>query len=233
MWSQPPATSKVPELGPSAPSEVSRESDVNFLRKGRGYNRTRNGRSLKTKTRENVKFRPLDDGDSTDSDTEAGHVFKGDARHVNLHPWLPGAGSTSTASTRSSTPTVFGECVLSPVDDGKDSCQAIITPARLSTSPEVSDLPDYSDHEVDVTLDVNPTRHDPEWTPRFFLTKALPKPQPDNPSTTPPLDQFPFRTGRRGPSQENPRNPPERHGNPRWQAFWRDVDEKIQHEETS
>lgn len=182
---------------------------------------------MRTKTRENVKFRPLDDDDdSTDSDTEAGYDSNGDARRVNLRPWL--SRTDSTPSSCSSTPTVLEEGVHSHVDGGKDLYQAVAS-ARLSTGPEASDLPDYSDHEMDITSDVKPTRRDPNWTPRFLQNKAqLPKPQPDNPPS-PPSDQFLSRTGRPGPLQMNPRHTPERRDSPRWQAFWKDVDEKIQH----
>lgn len=230
MWSKPPVPFKAPGLEPSTPSEGSREKDVSFLRKDRKRNRTRNGHSLKAKTRGNIKFRPLDDDDSTDSDTEAGYVSKGGPRHVNLHPWLPGPGSA--ASTHSSTPTVLEEGVRSHVDGGKDPCQTI-APTRVSTGLEGSDLPGYSDHEVDITLDIKPVKHDPDWTPRFLQNKAqLPSPQPDNPPPTPPLDQVLSGTGLRGPSQKNPRDSSGKQYNPRWQTFWRDVDEKIQRKES-
>lgn len=228
MWSKPPAPSKPPGLDPSAPSEGPREKDANFLRKGRKHHRKGNDLGSKAKIRENIKFRPLDDdGDSTDSDTEGGHVSEGGARHFNLRPWSPGAGSA--ASTRSSTPTVLGESVHLHVDSGKGPYRTF-TPPRLPAGPNMSDPPDYSDHEVDITSDLKSTRHDPDWVPRFLQNKVqLPKTRPDDTSTTPPPDQILPGTGQGGLSQESPRVPPERDNSPRWRAFWRDVDEKIQH----
>lgn len=225
MWSKPLVSFKDPGLEPSTLSEGSCEKDVGFLRKGRRHNRTVIDPSLKTKTRENVKFRPLDDDDSADSDVEVGYDSDRDARRVNLRPWL--SGTDSTPSTRSSTPTVLEKDTHSHVDDGKDSHHEVGS-VRLSTGPEVSDLPDYSDDEVDIASDVRPAKCDPNWTPRFLQSKLqLPKPQPDNPRT-PPLDQILSPTGRPGPLQKDPKAPLEKRGSPRWQAFWRDVDEKIQ-----
>lgn len=187
---------------------------------------------VKTRARENIKFRPLDDGDdSTDSETEAGYVSKGDTRHVDPQPRLPGAGSAAT--TRCSTPTVWEEGMHSHVDGGKNSHQAT-SPARLSTGPEAPDLPDYSDHEVDITSDTKRARHDPEWTPRFLQNRVqLPRPQPNDLPITLPLNQDLSGTGRRGSPHKNPRDPSERHDTPRWQAFWRDVEEKTRHKEAS
>jgi hypothetical protein len=231
MWSKPPAPFKDPGLEPRPASEGSREKDVNFLRKGRKYNRTGNGRSLKARARENIKFRPLDDDNSTDSETEVGDVSKGSARHDNLHPWSPAAGSA--ASTHSLTPTVLEEGLHSHVYGEKDPYQ-VVAPARLSTGPEVPDLPDYSDHEADITSDVKSVRHDPEWTPRFLQNKArLPKSNPDNPPTAPPPAQVLPSTGRHGFPESHLQDVPERGDSPRWQAFWRDVDEKIQHKFTN
>jgi len=227
MWSKSPF--KDLGLEPNTPSEASREKDINFLRKGKRNKWTGDDHNFKTKARGDIKFRPLDDDDSTDSDTEAGHISNGDTRHVNLHPWLTGAGST----THSSTPTTLEEGLHSHIGGGKDSCREI-PPTRLSTGLEGSDLPDYSDHEVDITPDIKSARLDPDWTPRFLQNKVhLPKPQPGDPHTTPPLDQVLSSIGRRGPSQKNPGDPPKRHESPRWQAFWRDVDEKIQNKEIS
>lgn len=203
MWSKPPFID--PALEPSAPSEASWEKDVNFLRKG-GRNKW-TGHDLNTKTRGTIKFRPLDD-DSTDSDTEEGHIFKGD---TNLHPRLAGTGSAT--SVHSPTPTVL-EGVHSHVIGGKHSYQGIY-PVRLLTGVEGSGPQDYSDHEVDIRSDVKSVRHGPGWTPRFLQTKAqLSKPQPDDPYTG-----------------HDPRELSKTHENPRWQAFWRDVNEKIQHKE--
>jgi len=212
---------------PSTPSEVSREKDVKFLRKGRRNKWTGDDQSFSAKTRGNIRFRPLDDDDSTDSEAEEGHVSKADTRHVNLHPWLAGTGSA--ASTHSSTPTVLEEGVHSHLVGGKDPHQAIF-PTRLLNGLEGYDLPDYSDHEVDIASDVKSARHGPGWTPRFLRDDTqLPKPQPDDPHT----DQVPSGTGRRGPSHKNPIDSPKRDESPRWQAFWRDVNEKIQHKEIS
>jgi len=227
MWSKPPTSFKDPGLEPRIPSEGSRERDVNFLRKGRKYNRTGNGRSLKAKGRKDIKFRPLDDDDddSTDSGTEVGDVSRGGVRH-NLHPWSPGAGSA--ASTHSSTPTALGG-VHSYVNDGKDMYEAT-PPARLSIGPEVPDPPDYSDHEADITSYVKSARRDPGWTPRFLQNEVqLLKPNPDNPHTPSAPDQVLSGTGRCDLLEKNLQDLSQRDDSPRWQAFWRDVDEKIQH----
>lgn len=227
MWNKHPVPLKDPGLESSTLSEGSREKDVDFLHKSRRRNRPRDGHSLKAKTREKIKFRPLDDDDSTDSDTEAGRVSSGDARRINLRPWPPGTGSTP--STHSLTPTVLEEGVHSHVNGGKDPCQ-VIASARFLTDPEVSDLPDYSDYEVDITSDDKSIRHDADWTPRFLRNKAqLPRPQHNDLPITPPLDRALSRTGQREPLQKDSRDLVERDNSPRWQAFWRDVDEKIQH----
>lgn len=182
--------------------------------------------SFNTKTRGNITFRPLDDDDSADSDTEEGHIFKGDTRRAILHPRLAGTGS----ATLTLSPTPKGlEGVHSHVTGGKDSYQEI-PPAHPPTGVEGSGLPDYSDHEVDITSDVKPVRHGTGWTPRFLQTKTqLPMPQPDDPH----LDRVLSGPGRHSPLQKNPRKLSNRHESPRWQAFWRDVNEKIQHKELS
>lgn len=223
MWSKPLAQLKDPGHEPYAPSEGSREKGVDFLRKGPRYNRTGNGRSFKAKAREDIKFRPLDDsGDWTEWESEVEDVSKGGARHANLHRWSPAAGST--VSTHSATPTVL-EAVHLYVDGGKDLYQAV-APTRLPTGPEVPDPPDYSDHEADITSNLKSARHDPDWTPRFLHNKVhLPK--PNSPRTTPSPDQD--LSGTQYGLPEPPRNRPQRDNNPRWQAFWRDVDEKTQH----
>lgn len=192
---------KYPGPEPISQSESSRERDVNHLRKGRGDKWTGNGHIRKTKPRGNIKFRPLDD-DSTDSETEVGDVSKGGARHVNLHPWLAGVGSA--ASTLSSTPTVL--------EDGVHSCVVVekASRTRLSTSLEGSDLPDFSGHEVDITSDAKPAIHGADRTPPFLQNKAEHlEPLTDHPDNT----------------------PLKRHESTRWQSFWRDVNERIQHKE--
>jgi len=197
------------------------------LRKGRRNKWTGDDQSLNAKTRGNIRFRPLDDDDSTDSDAEEGDVSKADMRHVNLQTRLAGIGSV--ASTHSLKPTVLEEGVHPYLVGGKDPHQAT-SPARLSDDLEGHDLPDYSGHEVDITPDAKPVRRGPDWTPRFLQNNVqLPKPQLDNPHT----DQFLSGAGWRGPSQKNFGEPPKRHESPRWQAFWMDVNEKIQHKEMS
>jgi len=209
-------------LEPGTPSEASLEKDVNFLRKGRRNKWTGSGQSLDAKTRGNIRFRPLDDDDSTDSDAEEGDVSKVDTCHVNLQPRMAGTGSV--ASTHSLTPTVL-EGVHPHLVGGRNPHQAT-SPTRLSNGLEGHDPPDYSDHEVDITPDAKSVRHGLGWTPRFLQNDAqLPKPQSDNPHT----DQVLSGTGRSGPPQKNSRESPKRHESPRWQAFWRDVNEKIQH----
>jgi hypothetical protein len=226
IWSKPPF--KYPVLGSIVPPEAPLEKDINYLRKDKGDRWVEQGHIPKAKTRENVIFRPLDDGDSTDSETDAEDVSKGGAHRVNLHPWSAGAGSA--ASTHSSTPTVLEDGVRSHVGD-KHPLRADSW-TQLSTRPEGSDLPDYSDHEVDITSDVKSTRHGPDWTPRFFRDKAqLPQPQTDYPRITPPLDGITSIAGRGRPSQKSPRDMSKRHESPRWQAFWRDVNERICHKE--
>ena len=224
MWNKPPFTD--PRLGPSAPSEAPQAKDVDFLPKG-GRNRwARNCRGLNTKTRGNIRFRPLDDNDSTDSDAE-GLVSEGGTHHVNLYPRLTGTGSVT--SIHSSTPTVLAEGVHSHVVGGKGPHRAVST-TRLSTSLEGSNLPDYYDHEVDTTSSIKSVRYGPGWTPRFLQNAAqLPKPQPENP----PTDQVFPGTGWHSPSRKNSKESSRRHEGPRWQAFWRDVNEKIQHKEIS
>jgi len=101
---------------------------------------------------------------------------------------------------------------------------------RLPADLEGSDLPDYSDHEVDITSDTKPTRHGPDWAPRFLQNKA--QFQPHNHLTTLPPDQALSGTGHRGQPPKNPGGSSGGHDSPRWQAFWRDVNEKIQHKES-
>jgi len=203
MWSKPPVPLKDPVLEANTPLAGPREKDDNFLRTGKRNDRMRNGHSSKTKMR--VKFRPLN-GNSTDSDTEEERASKRDTRR--LHPWLPGADSA--ALTHPLATIVLDEAGL-----------------------EGSDLPDYSDHEVDITSNVKPAKHGPDWSPRFLQNKAqLLLPQPHDHLTTLPLDQALSGTGRHSRSQKNPCVSPGEHDSSRWQAFWRDVNEKIQHKES-
>lgn len=171
------------------------------------------------KTRGNIKFRPLDDEDSTDSETEVERLSGGDVPHVNFYPWLAGAGSA--ASTYSSTATVLGNGAHSQVDSKKDPHQPNL---------EGTDSPDYSDHEADITSGVKLVGHDPDWTPRFLQNREQ-LPQTDDLDITPPLDEAACGAGQRGSLQKNQRDSPKRHENPRWQTFWRDVNERIQHKE--
>jgi hypothetical protein len=187
------------------------------------------GHILKTKKRKNVKFRPLDDEDSTGSETETGHVSNGDARHVNLHPWLTGVGSVT--STHSSTTTVLEESAQSRPVGEKDPRRAH-SRTHLSLGPDGSDLPDYSDHDVDITSDFKSARHGPGWTPRFLQNKPrLPKSHTKDLHITP-LDDIISGAGRRSPSQ-NSRDSSKRYENSRWQAFWRDIDDRIRRQELS
>lgn len=199
IWSQPPF--KHPGLEPITPSEASQEKYISYLCKGTGDKWMGDGHISKTKTRGNVKFRPLNDDDSTDSETEPGDISGGDTRCVKLHPWLAGAGFVT--STHSPTRTVLDDDIHPHRVCDRDPCCANSV-IGLSTGLEGSDLPNYSDHEVDITSDFK------------------------NPHFTSPLDEIVSGARRFIPSQ-NPRDSSERHGSPRWQAFWRDVDEKIQH----
>lgn len=215
-----------PEPDPSTPSEASHEDETNFLRKSRRTSWPGSGRNLDTKMRGNIRFRPLDDNDSTDSEAEAERTFNQDAHVVTLHPRL--AKIDSATSTHCSTPALLENGARS--HDGKDPYQ-VISPTRLSTSLEGSrsDLPDYSDHEVDIASDVRSTRYGPGWTPRFLQDKAqLPRTKSDDPQT----NQVLSNAGWRRPSHRNSRESPNGHESPRWKAFWRDVNEKIQHKET-
>ena len=222
MWSKPPFIDPGPES--NIPPEASQEKDVHFLRKGRRNKWMGNRHGLKTNTRGNIKFRPLDDNDSSDSDAEAGHVSKGDTDHVKFRPRL--AGTNSATSTHSSTPTVLEESMHSHV--GRKDLYCVVSPTHPSAGLEGSDLPDYSDHEVDITSDLRSIRHDPSWIPRFLQNQAQ-LPKPDSPHT----DQVLSGTGWHGSSRGNSRASSKRQENPRWQAFWRDVNEKIQHKEIS
>lgn len=226
IWGQPPF--KYPGLESIAPSEASQEKDINPLRKDRREIWMGNSHTSKAKTGRNVKFRPLDDDDSADSETEAGHVYKEGARHVNLHPWLAGTGSIS--STHSLTPTVLEDDVYSRHVVEKDSCQAN-SRTRPSTGFEGSDLPDYSDQEMDITSDSKAARHGPDWAPRFLRNKArFAKPHTKDPHVISPLDWITSDAGRRTTSQD-PGDLLKRHESLRWQAFWRDVNERVQHQE--
>ena len=188
-----------------------------------------NDRILKTKARGNIKFRPLNDEDSTDSETEAGHISKGEARHMNPHPWLAGVGPN--LSTHSSASTVSDNGVHSHALGEKDPHQ-VDSRSRLSTDLEMYDLPDYSDREVDITTDFSPTRHGPDLMPRFHQnTTLLHKLPASDVNVTPPLDASVSSTSRHGPHQDNPGDSLKRHESPRWQAFWKDVNEKIRHKE--
>lgn len=222
IWSKPPF--RYLGLEPIVPSE---ERDIDYLREGKSDGRMGNDHLLKTKTRGNVKFRPLDDEDSTDSETEVGHVSKGEVRRVNPHPWSAGAGPNP--SMPSSTSTVLDDDVHSRGVGEKDPPQ-INSRTRSSTGPDVYDLPNYSDREVDITSDVKSSRHSPDWTPRFPQNTAQPHGPPTNDTRImPPLDDPASGTGRRGLQQKNPRVSLKRHKSLKWQAFWRDVNEKIQH----
>jgi len=226
FWSQPPL--KYLGLEPIIPSETPQEKDVDYSRKGRREKWAVNGHTLKIEAKGNVKLRALDDDDWTDSETEAGHVSNGDARQINLHPWL----ADSVTSKHSSRSTVLEDDVHSRLVGEKEPYQASPrTP--LPTSLEGSDLADYSDHEADITSDFKSARHSPGWTPRFLQNQVrLPAPHTKDSSTTPPLDEIVSGTGQRTPSQ-NPRDSSKRHESPRWQTFWRDVNERIQHQDIS
>lgn len=186
-----------------------------------------NGHILRTKARGNVKFRPLDDDDSTDSETEVGGVSNGGARHANPHPRT---GANSVTSAHSSTPTVLDECVHPHFVGEKDPYRAN-SRNRLSTNLEGSDLPGYSDHEVDITSDFTSASHGPGWTPLFLQDKARLSKSHVPHIVLPSDETFPG-AGRRIPSQ-NPRDLSKRYESPRWQAFWRDVNERIQYRELS
>ena len=212
-----------PDHGP--PSELSQENDINFLRKSRRTSWPGSGRNMNAKTRGNVRFRPVDDNDSTDSEAEEERVFNLDAHLTSLHPRL--AGIDSTTSTHCSTPTLLEEGAHSHV--GKDPYQAV-SPARLSTDPEesISDPPDYSDHEADIASGVRSTKYGPGWTPRFLQDRGrLPSAQSDGPHANQVLP-----SERRRPPYKNSDWSTKGHESPRWQAFWRDVNDKIQRKET-
>lgn len=212
-----------PDRGP--PLAASQENDINFLRKSRRTSWPGSGRNLNAKTRGNVRFRPVDDKDPADSEAEE-RVFNQGTPLTNLHP--PLAGIDSTTSTHCSTPTLLEEGAYSHV--GKDPYQAI-SPAHLSINLEesVSDLPDYSDHEADIASDVQPTRYGPGWTPRFLQDRGkVPSAHSDGPHA----NQVHPSAGRRRPSYKNSGGSTKGHESPRWQAFWRDVNEKIHRKET-
>jgi hypothetical protein len=205
-------------IEPVTPSEVSQDSQQ--VKRDKWVD---DGRFLKAKTRESIKFRPLDDKDPTDSEIEARCVSKGDASHVAPSPWLNGADST-----RSSTSTILGD-VLHPRVAYERDPKKVDRQTRLSPDLEVLDLPNYSDHEMDITPSTKSARYgsDPNWTPRFLRHKA------QHPRTAHPLDYSILGTDRHVPQQENRSDPPSKRENHRWQAFWRDVNEKIQHKEIS
>jgi len=221
IWGKPSAPFKNSEFEPSTPSEESREKDLNFVYRGKRHNKTRKGSSRKPRGRDNIKFRPFDDG-STDSDVEEKAVSREGTCHPR--PWLSGTGSA--ASTHSLTPTVLDDEAHSHV--GEKGLYQTASPICRSTGPDCSDLPDYSDHEVDITLDLRTTRQDSDWVPRFLQNKThLTKSQSANPLITPPLDQSVSSPPRL--SQENPVGHPRRHNSSRWQTFWGDVNERVQH----
>lgn len=169
----------------------------------------------KAKTRENIEFRPLDDKDSTDSETEVCFVSEGDERHVTPRPWLIGADST-----HSSTSTVF-EDILHPRVAHERDPNKVDPRTWLSPGLEVLDPLDYSNHEADTPSGTKPAGHgsDPNWIPRFLRHKA----QHHTPQTNDPRTTY---------QQENPSDSQNKRENPMWQTFWRDVNEKIQHKET-
>lgn len=223
IWSKAPP--RYPGIEPVAPSEVSQDSHQ--VKRDKWVD---DGRFLKTKTRESIKFRPLDDKDSTDSEIEAPCVSKGDARHATPYPWLIGADST-----HSSTSTVLGD-VLHPRVAYERDPNKVDPQTRLSPDLEVLDLPNYTDHEMDIAPSTKPAGYgsNPNWTPRFLRHKAQHhKPQTNDPRTTHPSDYSILGTDRHVPQQENRSDPLNKLENPRWQAFWRDVNEKIQHKEIS
>jgi len=224
VWSKPPFRYLGPE--PIVPSE---ERDIDCLREGKSDRPMGNDRLLRTKTRGNVKFRPLDDEDSTDSETGAGHVSKGETHRISPHPWLARAGPNS--SMHSSTSTVLDDDVR-PRVVGERYPHQTNPRTRSSNGLNVYDLPDYSDREVDITSDAKSPRPSPDCTPRFPQITAPPHRPPTNDThTTPPLDNPASGTGRRAPQQKHPGVPLKRHRSLKWQAFWRDVNEKIQHKE--
>jgi len=219
MWSKTPFRYRRSES--TTPSEVSLEKDNQCLFKGKTVKWVGNDRVVKTKTRGDIKFRPLDNDKSTGLEARVARVCMGDVPHFDPRPWFAGAGSA--ASTQSSTLTPLEDVVHSGIDGEKVLYPASIQ-TRLLTEFQGPDLSDYSDHAMGVTPDVNLAKRDRDWTR---------KPQTDDLHTTSQPYDFVLDAGRRGPQQRDSRDSSERHENPRWQAFWRDVNERIQHKSAS
>ena len=155
------------------PGTFQYEKEPGFLRKARKRSSgPRNNRGM-------VKFRPSHTGDlSSDSDSDGDNIKLraplGSPTTVHLRPWLVRRPSSSSRST--GTTTLFGDDSWGPQIGGAVNPVVVENEeAKLLAMPKVmynagdTEVPEYSDHEEDVTAEVQIPRNDPAWSPPFFL----------------------------------------------------------------
>lgn len=230
IWSKPHL--KYPELKPNTPFETPRE-DVGHSCGGRDDKgiRTGNVHILTTKTRGNVKFRPLEE-DLSDSETESGHIYKGDTLYANTRQCSAGAGPVTP--THSSTSTILENGVLSDVISEEDSYYVSPRTHLSTSSGPKSNSQNFFDYEADIAPDNKSGRHGPDHALRFSQSGTRSDELHPNHASTPPTpnDHIPC-VGQAGTRQKISGGSLQIHGSAGWQAFWRDVTEKIQHKDIS
>jgi hypothetical protein len=211
------------------------------------------------KNRGIVKFRPLDvdnlgsdsDSDSDFDDTKP-RTPLGSPMTVHLRPWLPPRPPLSSRSTGSTT-------VLED-DSSEAQIEKIENPdviekekAKLFTMRKSmynvgkAEVPEYSDHEEDVTAEVQISRDNPAWSPPFLhrhrnsqseqsskgsnSSKSTRTPPPGAVPVTPSLinalDRIVVAQEQAYGVSVHDRLPEQRNlVGPRWDLFWKDVNDK-------
>jgi len=230
------------------------ENEPEFVR------RAENRSSRPRKNRGIVKFRPLDvEGLSSDSepdidDTKLGMPLDSPTT-VHLRPWLVPRPSLSSRSTGSTT--VLGDDSSAAHIKEVESSNVIekeraklLTMRKSMYNADNSEVPEYSDHEEDVTTEIQLSRDDPAWSPPFlrrhrespgeFSTKGSNSselretPPPGVVPVTPPLinalDRIAVAQGQAYGSSVH-EGLPERLAErklegQRWDLFWKDVNDK-------
>lgn len=222
----------------SSPGAFKYEKDPAFLRKPKTRSSAHPGRNRA------IKFRPLDVDDLSSSDSESEFQdakLRTSPLVSHPRPWMT---SRPTLSSRATDSTAVG-------DDETDKERGKLLAMRKSMYK--AEVPEYSDHEEDVTAEARISRGDPSWSPPFLhrhresnsgnstkgsLTSRdtrTPPPigsVPVTPSLIHALDRIAVAQGAayggssNGSSTLHEGLPDTPAGGRRWDAFWKDVNDK-------